>query len=92
MIEGRPAAPADQQRAQAVGLRRNTGPRSRSPPSPMRPPMSALERIADSSQTMKGAAARHPCRRTQTSKGENRGRCGEVARQTLRGFGGCESE
>ena len=31
-------------------------------------------------------------RRTQTSNGGNRGRCGEVARQTLWGFGGCECE
>jgi hypothetical protein len=27
-----------------------------------------------------------------TSKGGNRGRCGEVARQTLWGFGGCACE
>ena len=31
-------------------------------------------------------------RRTQTSKGGNRGRCGEMMRQTLREFGGCECE
>jgi hypothetical protein len=31
-------------------------------------------------------------RRTQTSNGGNRGRCGEAARQTLWGFGGCECE
>ena len=31
-------------------------------------------------------------RRPQTSNGGNRGRCGEVARQTLWGFGGCECE
>jgi hypothetical protein len=30
-------------------------------------------------------------RRTQTSKGGNRGRCGEMVRQ-MRGFGGCECE
>jgi hypothetical protein len=34
----------------------------------------------------------HWGRRTQTSNGGNRGRCGEVARQTLCGFGGCECE
>jgi hypothetical protein len=31
-------------------------------------------------------------RRTQTSKGGNRGRCDEVARQTLWGLGGSECE
>jgi hypothetical protein len=31
-------------------------------------------------------------RRTQTSNGGNRGRCGEMARQTLWGLGGCECE
>ena len=33
-----------------------------------------------------GGAACTGGRRTQTSKGGNRGRCGEVARQTLWGF------
>jgi len=36
--------------------------------------------------------APHRGRRTQTSNGGNRGRCGEVARQMLWGFGGCECE
>jgi len=39
-----------------------------------------------------GGAAHTGGRRTQTSKGGNRGRCGEVARQTLWGLGGCECE
>src|SRR5580658_11327078 len=39
-----------------------------------------------------GGAAHTGGRRTQTSNGGNRGRCGEVARQTLCGFGGCECE
>ncbi len=38
-----------------------------------------------------GGAARTGGRRTQTSNGGNRGRCGEVARQTLWGFGGCRA-
>jgi hypothetical protein len=37
-------------------------------------------------------ARRTPGRRPQTFNGGNRGRCGEMARQTLRGFAGCESE
>src|SRR5260221_7233447 len=39
-----------------------------------------------------GGAAHAEGRRPQTSNGGNRGRCGEVARQTLWGFGGCEWE
>jgi hypothetical protein len=39
-----------------------------------------------------GGATHTGARRTQTSKGGNRGRRGEVARQTLRGFGGCGCE
>jgi hypothetical protein len=39
-----------------------------------------------------GGAARTGGRRTQTSNGGNRGRCGEVARQTVWGYGGCEGE
>jgi hypothetical protein len=39
-----------------------------------------------------GGAARTGGRHTQTSNGGNRGRRGEVVRQTLRGFGGCGCE
>jgi hypothetical protein len=38
-----------------------------------------------------GGAAHAGGRRTQTSNGGNRGRCGEVARQTLWGFDGCRA-
>src|ERR1700676_3209400 len=38
-----------------------------------------------------GGAARTVGRRTQTSKGGNRGRCGGVVRQALWGFGHCRS-
>src|SRR5258708_27982977 len=56
-----------------------------------RPPMSVLVKVFgcrphDGGSVDTGAGVR------KTSNGGNRGMCGEDARQTLRGFGGCEYE